>query len=592
MAIPEPKRASRRRNRRRRERSSLQILEEAFHLLRTTPIGNLWIFYVGAVPFAAAFLYFVADMSRSTFAARDALPAALMMVGLYFWLTYFQAKFCAALWNTINPGQAMGKHGWQKFRYTAALWCLQAFAAPAFILGLFFLIPIAWIVAALQNIKVLAFTQDYDRQPLGKLFHQSLRCSHDEWAQNHGILIIVSFIGLFMWVNILSTCIIVPLFAKSFLGVDSMFTENPEAVIQNSTFLFATLLINWLVLSPVLKAVYVIRCFYAESRTSGADLLSRLESCRKTRKKEQHRERTRKSNRAAAIAIGLGLLFCGQQSNTIFAAGTRAKSAEPARSVSPPPSAEQLEKAISEIMEQKKYQWKIPRHSLQNGPEDQSWLSRKVQELSDSIEAWGTIIMKKIDDFFKRKTSPPKSGKGLEFDFRGLNSSLSIILMLVVAGLVTWLAFVMVKRYKGRKVEDQEESGFSGIIDLESEDIVASQLPEDEWMRLAQEQISKGQTRLAIRALFLAGLARLGERGLLKIARFKSNRAYRTELELRVRHRTRLREAFEENTSLFERVWYGLHEIGDDAVKHFMENYEKISRASQSQSEALISSKH
>ena len=31
-----------------------------------------------------------------------------------------------------------------------------------------------------------------------------------------------------------------------------------------------------------------------------------------------------------------------------------------------------------------------------------------------------------------------------------------------------------------------------------------------------------------------------------------------------------------ENTGLFERAWYGLHTIGEEAVDHFMKNYETI----------------
>ncbi len=574
MGDPEPKRGTRARRkiRRQRERSSLQILEEAFHLLRTASVVNLWLFYLGAVPFVAAFLYFIADMSRSTFAARDAVPAAMLMVAAFFWMKYCQARFCAALWATINPGQTVKRKGWQRFRYTAALWCLQSFAGLALLLGLFFLIPAAWIIAGLQNITVLAFTQDYGRQPLRNLFSHSLRCAHYEWPQNHGILVILGFVGLFMWMNILATCLFVPMFAKSFLGIESMFTTNPEAAVQNSTFIIGTLLINWLVLSPVMKAVYVIRCFYAESRNTGADLLSRLESCREKREREQRRERSRRNSNAAAILIGIGLLFSHLGASTAIAAGEEE-----------PTSARQLEEAISGTMEQKKYQWKISRHAFADeNPEDQNWVSRKLTELADSVEALGKRIRKwwkSVNErFFKEDPIKRKSGGGSELKYQGLGSTMSIFLIIIVAGLLAWLVFVLVKNYKVRTTIEDGDSGFSGIIDLESEDIVASQLPEDEWMRLAQEQISKGETRLAIRALFLASLAHLGDRGMLKIERFKTNRTYRRELELRVRHRSKLREAFEENTNLFERVWYGLHEIGNDAVDHFMGNYNEISR--------------
>ena len=115
-----------------------------------------------------------------------------------------------------------------------------------------------------------------------------------------------------------------------------------------------------------------------------------------------------------------------------------------------------------------------------------------------------------------------------------------------------------------------------GPIDLESEAVVATQLPEDEWIRMAREKIEKGEYRLAVRALFLASLAHLGEHGLLNISRFKSNRDYRGELSLKARSMPVVIEAFSENVSLFEWVWYGLHDIGKDAIERFTANYEKI----------------
>ena len=87
--------------------------------------------------------------------------------------------------------------------------------------------------------------------------------------------------------------------------------------------------------------------------------------------------------------------------------------------------------------------------------------------------------------------------------------------------------------------------------DLNSEDVVASQLPEDEWLRLAREMMERGELRLAIRALYLATLAHLGLRELISIARHKSNRDYQRELLRRARAREDLQEAFGESVSIF-----------------------------------------
>ena len=180
-----------------------------------------------------------------------------------------------------------------------------------------------------------------------------------------------------------------------------------------------------------------------------------------------------------------------------------------------------------------------------------------------------------------RERSPREGGeKGNSFQFaEGLGSMVSIGLIVLVSGLVLWLVFVMYRKYRGKPpVEGAEVS--SEVVDLQSEDIVASQLPEDEWMRLAREQIDKGDRRLAVRALFLASLAHLGEVGLLRIARFKSNRIYREELKRKARKQTKLRSSFERNMTLFERAWYGWHPVSEETVEEFLSHHQSIAEES------------
>jgi len=562
--------ADRRKRRRRAETSSLQILEESFHLLRSADIRYFWIFYLGAVPFAVALLYFVADMSRSSLADRHVVPASFAMVAFYFWMRWCQARFCAGLWETVSPGQAPERAPVEKFRYAAALWCVQAFHVPLLIVGLFLAIPLGWIVAALQNASVLALTQDYGRRPFRGLVAASMRRSHDEWAQNHGILLILSVVALFTWVNVIATCVIVPSLGKSLFGVESIFTLSPVAAIMNTTFFLGTLLMTYLVISPMMKAAYVLRCFHAESRHTGADLSSRLEECRKRRKESRARESGRPARAAllALLALPLGFL------STVEAAE--------GETVSP----ERLRDGISETLEQKKYQWQLPRHATAGEEEEEAgWLARRISELTeatrDAFQAVGELIeelMEKLEEQFRPSPGPTPGANSTLFE--GLSSTLSIAMIAVVGGLLIWLVLALYRKYQSAPPAEFEDGGEIGPIDLQREDIVASQLPEDEWMRLAREQIAKGDGRLAVRALFLATLANLGEREFLRIARFKSNRDYRRELERRARRRDALREAFDENTVLFERTWYGRHEADEALLDRFLENYEQIAKES------------
>ena len=68
---------NRRKHRRPSEVGALQILEEAFHLTRSLDVKFFWVFYLGAVPFAVGFLYFVADNFALAMGNLGAYPSLL-----------------------------------------------------------------------------------------------------------------------------------------------------------------------------------------------------------------------------------------------------------------------------------------------------------------------------------------------------------------------------------------------------------------------------------------------------------------------------------------------------------------------------------
>jgi fumarate reductase subunit D len=572
--------AHRRVKRRRAETGALQILEEAFHLVRTCEPAAFWWYGVGAVPWAVGLLYFVADMGRSSLAGRDAAFAAVAMTLLWLWMRFTQAKYGAILWERLNPGHRTDDGFAARARAIAALWFLQAFQVPMLVVGLFFAIPLGWILATQQNLSVLALTQSQGGRPLRDLLGTAIRFSHDQWAQNHGILIIFFFVFLFTEINLVSTCIILPGLAKSVFGIESVFTLAPTVATSNTTFVLGTLLLTQLVIMPLYHAAYVLRCFHAGSRTSGADLLGRLAACREKRETGSRRERAA-LGQVAALALLLGFSVTGAAAEEApVAPGARVEDA------GAPIDAGRFRSEVSETLEQKKYQWRLSRRTVEGeGAGGDSWLGQRLEEIAGSVKRG----LKQVDDwidetikrFFERDPGASARDRNQEPAFlKTLGSTTSLILVVVILGLLLWLAWVMYRRYRGRERVEVTDEGVAGPIDLESEDIVATQLHEEEWLRLAREQIEKGEERLAIRALFLATLAHLGERGLLKIARFKSNRDYRNELLLRARPLAELRRAFDENTSLFERVWYGLHRPGSGTVEGYLRNHGLIARES------------
>jgi len=351
--------------------------------------------------------------------------------------------------------------------------------------------------------------------------------------------------------------------------MESVFTLSPLVALFNSIFLPGSLLLTYLVISPMLKAVYVLRCFYAESRDTGEDLLSRLASC-KERRSETSKNSTVSRAAGGAAAIG-AVLFTGLASRS-HAEGVA--------------TLQVFEGALSETMEQKKYQWQLSRNTeveVQEGEE--SWMARRMRELAEATQEFFRSLNEWFDEMVRKmeRDAMGDRGRGSGRDIEGidgLQSTFSLALIAIVISLILWLAFLLYRKYRDTASSDEIKEVATDIVDLQSEDIVASQLPEGEWMRLAREQISKGDGRLAIRALFLATLANLGEEGVIKIARFKSNRDYRKELGLKVRKRMELRRAFDQNTILFEEAWYGRHPVYDKAVDDFLKNHETITKES------------
>jgi hypothetical protein len=115
--------------------------------------------------------------------------------------------------------------------------------------------------------------------------------------------------------------------------------------------------------------------------------------------------------------------------------------------------------------------------------------------------------------------------------------------------------------------------------DLDDERTGADQLPEDGWLQLARELLGRGELRLALRAYYLASLAHLAERNLIVIARHKSNRDYERELVRRAHAVPELTGLFSANVSIFDRAWYGRHDVTVEGLESFAANVSRMKAA-------------
>ena len=133
-------------------------------------------------------------------------------------------------------------------------------------------LPFARVVGFYQNVCLLGSGED---RSMLELFRRSRELT-SHWAREVWVILLIHMgFAVFVFLNAGSLLFLIPQLAKMLLGIESVFTLNSWAMF-NSTFFLTCTLITYSVLDPLLKACYVLRCFYGESKTTAADLRAEL----------------------------------------------------------------------------------------------------------------------------------------------------------------------------------------------------------------------------------------------------------------------------------------------------------------------------
>jgi hypothetical protein len=567
-----------RRSRRQQGRSAGDLIEEAVHLLRTAPSGALAAYYLGSLPFMLGLLFFWADLSRNPLARQHVVEAALGVSALFLWMKFWQALFARRL-RAHLAGETLPPLG-----FTRGLGILvsQAIVQPA---GLFLLplaaipvLPLAWMYACFQNATALA---DNDvRQLLGKSLRQSLR-----WpGQNHLMLLYLTLFALVVFLNCIIGSLALPWLVKTLFGIETVFSRGGLAML-NTTFFAAMVGLTYLCVDPILKTLYVLRCFYGDSVQSGADLradLSRFTPLLRAR-----------AGLAARLFLAV-VFFVGAVETAAQPAGNRRadshvrenppasseRADKAVRAPAPQVSPTELDRAIGEVIQQRKYTWRLPREKItETDSGKKGILAEFFDRAGRMIRKWVRAFLEWLGEWlrklFWRNRSNSSDGSGY-----GWMMTLQILMYVLLAAVLVAIGVLAYRLWRNRRrVEAVAAQPLQVVPDLTEENVSADQLPEDGWMKLAQELLARGEFRLALRAYYLASLAHLAGRNLISLARFKSNRDYQRELQRRAHSFPNLLQLFDENVSVFDRVWYGTHEAGGDLVSWFAENVTRLKAA-------------
>jgi hypothetical protein len=495
----------------------IALLEEAISLVRIAP-SRAWTWYLaGAVPFFAVLLFFI-RATTSSLAVPDPGLWSLALALLFGWRQVSRSMFGRVLTSELT-GSVLTDASGAWLRGIARTW-FAGFLRVAIPL------PVPWLSILFRNYQASAWDDD-------QAFRRAATTSAQGGVPVTGWLTLGA-LAVCVFLNVLMGIVAIPTLYRIFTGQESEFTRNIGALL-NQTVLCAALMIAWCLCDVAFEAMCALQRFYTESESTGADLL-------RAWRKAIARTSTQL---AAAVAIA----FC-------IPAGLHAQ----------PP--QNLDKAIDQVLAQKQYQWREAPAASQS----ESGIVRWMRSVVRSIQHWIHTVtrpLKRLWDAFWRWLLGP----GEALDSKGpappVDTLHLVLVLLIVLFGGALVALLLRGGIRNRSTAAALSSTQPIPLDLNDPNVAATDLEEEEWLRLAREWTEKGEPRMALRAWFLACLAWLNRRELVSISRNKSNLDYRRELTRRARGIPGLAEQFTACVRRFDSAWYGLYPLDADEVERF-----------------------
>lgn len=515
--------------------SALRLLEEAIALARSADAVSWFVYLSGAVPFFGLLLYEVTNLEQNPFAAEQVLAVTFVLAVLFFWLHICQAVFCARLYAIHTEAERTLE---REFRQAAAVQTvLVGTKVWAWPVGLSLLIPHATITMFYQSSLIGSGAAEDNWRATVQEAKQDARYRPGVAVW---MVVIVFLLRAVLWFNLVVLLFSLPGFWKTLTGMETEITRWPE-LLDNATALAGLGVLAYLALDPVVKASCVLRRFERQSRRSGLDLRLRLKVL----------------SRAAVLLALLSLGLTGR----CWAADTTTTTT--AIAANPQVTPERMDQALRSVFRDPAEAWNLPLFE----PRKKS--TNPIFAFMDAVTERAGKWWKEFGDWLRRvmerqQSAPPPQTHG---PASGTSAWLlvSVFWGLVGAGLLlAWL------RRTPRPTPAEVPAAAATTIDLASETVLPGDQAEDEWIRLANDYRANGNTRLALRALYLSILAALARAALITASRGKSNRDYLREVQRRgKRLGPDLGTLFEGAIEIFEKSWYGTFLVTDRDLDDF-----------------------
>ncbi len=240
---------------------------------------------------------------------------------------------------------------------------------------------------------------------------------------------------------------------------------------------------------------------------------------------------------------------------------------------------EALDRSIDDVLKAPAYQWRMPRDT-RAGTDDPArgvlaeFLRESVRSLARVID-WIADKAGRVMEWVSDRIPRPLPGIGYAGRTGHWQEILTIVLGSLLVLILVVLAWIGLRYLRDRrKAVRRTPSPAPVAVDLDDASVRADCLPVSDWLAMANALEHDGNLRHAMRALFLAALAALGQRGWIRIAPHKSNRDYARELDQRAR--VTLRAAFAASMHRFEQSWYGDYPVLPETIRQGQALLERI----------------
>lgn len=519
-------------------RAALRLLEDAIALARSADAVSWLVYLSGIIPFFALVLYQMTSLEQSPFASEQVLALAFVLALLFLWMHVCQAVFCGRLYAIhTEDAVSLGRSFRQALTVQAVVAGTKVWAWP---IGLSLLVPHAAITMFYQSSLIASGSGVGD-------WRSTVRDAKQDASYRPGVaiwmLVVVFLLRCIVWINLVALLFSLPGFWKTLTGMESEITRWPE-LINNATSLSAVTALAYLAFDPVVKAACVLRRFERQSLRSGLDLRLRLKVL----------------GRAAVL---LAMFTCASTAHS-WAADT-AEMAAPATQSDPSVTPLRMHQAIRSVFRDPAEAWNLPLvepHKKSHNP-----LFAFMDAVTERTGKWWNEFgswLRRVLERQQRPTPPETHGPA--------SGTSAWLLVSVFSGLVG--TGVVVAWWRKKIRPEPKEMPVTGAvataIDIVSDMILPDDQPEDEWIRLAREHRANGNTRLALRALYLSILAALARASLITVARGKSNRDYLREVQRRGRRRgPELSCLFGRTIQVFEQSWYGTFLVTETVLEDF-----------------------